>query len=128
MENKIRIHPSIQVSHRAAAKLKKIQKTVNNQICGLRFSIKQGLCGSGYEYILDFATAPEANEEVFYSEGITIFVPRENITKLQGSYIEFETQTQHCQEKEGLEKVGFKVLNPNIKGPCPCQCVKGVDL
>lgn len=118
----------VSLTTQAANKLKTLQKKTGNSKWGLRFADKRGLCGSGYEYILDIATAPQLQDEVFYSNGIPIYVPKESLNRLQGSVIEYHGPQSLDEEFETLEKKGFVVMNPNVKGPCPCACHKGVDL
>jgi iron-sulfur cluster assembly accessory protein len=99
-----------------------------NQNWGLRFADKQGFCGSGYEYIIDFASAPQPQDEVFYSHGISIYVPKESMQRLQGSIIEYHGHAHEDERLSSLEKKGFTVSNPNVKGSCPCACDRGFDI
>jgi iron-sulfur cluster assembly protein len=118
----------VSLSTQAANKLKELKQKEECQQWGLRFADKQGFCGSGYEYMIDFAFAPEPQDEIFYSHGIAIYVPKESMQRLQGSIIEYHGHA-HADERLGaLEKEGFLVSNPNIKGPCPCGCDRGFDV
>jgi iron-sulfur cluster assembly accessory protein len=122
---------SVTLTQHAAHQLKSLQKKASTQPWGLRFSTKPGLCGSGYEYMLDIAAAPDQQDVVFLSRGVSIYVPQENLKMLEGSVIEYRESDPNAQEGsacEVLAKKGFFILNPNVKGPCPCACHKGVDL
>lgn len=117
----------VSLTSEAANKLKEIKDGTQNW--GLRFADKHSLCGSGYEYLIDFASAPQSQDEVFYSQGIAIYVPKESIKRLQGSVIEFHHEHANPDQRlNALEKIGFTVSNPNIKGPCPCACDRGFDI
>jgi iron-sulfur cluster assembly accessory protein len=111
----------------AVNKLKKMQLKSGLEKSGLRFADKVGLCGSGYEYVLDLVPHPEPSDDVFYSQGISIYVPHESLKRLTGSVIDYSDQNGKGNECEISGKKGFFVLNPNVKGPCPCNCHKGVD-
>ena len=128
MKQALKHQHGVCISPDAAKKLKEMQKNHNRQTWGLRFSDKQGLCGKGFEYCLEVEAAPKSEDLVFLSEGIAIYVPKESLARLGGSLIEFQESNSSMEDKEGLEKVGFKIINPNVKGPCPCQCSRGVDL
>jgi Fe-S cluster assembly protein SufA len=128
MNKQLENNRDISLTNDAAIRLKEIQKKTNKETWGLSFSLKQGLCGSGYEYILDLMPNPQLEDQTLYSQGIPIYVSKENMSKLEGSQITFQHLADDTNEEEGLEKFGFKVLNPNVKGPCPCQCNKGFDL
>ncbi len=127
MENvdscKISLTPS------ALKKLKKLQlKSGLGKGGGLRFSDKVGLCGSGYEYVLDLVPHPEPSDDIFYFQGISIYVPKESLRRLEGSVIEYNDRSGKGNEYEISGQKGFKIENPNVKGPCPCKCFRGVDL
>jgi iron-sulfur cluster assembly accessory protein len=118
----------ISLTDRAADKLKELQQQEKKQQWGLRLAYKQGFCGKGYEYVIDFAIAPHQQDEIFYSHGFEIYVPKENMEKLQGSIIEYQDNASKDERLSALEKKGFSISNPNIKGPCPCACDRGFDL
>ncbi|MGC1879159.1 MAG: iron-sulfur cluster assembly accessory protein [Rhabdochlamydiaceae bacterium] len=117
----------ISLTTQAANKLKELKQKEDNQQWGLRFADKQGFCGSGYEYMIDFASEPLPQEEVFYSHGIPIYVPKESMQRLQGSTIQYDAHSHKDQRLSALEKIGFSVSNPNVKGDCPCGCDRGFD-
>lgn len=118
----------VSLTIQAANKLKELKKKEDSQQWGLRFADKQGFCGSGYEYVIDFASGPRPSEVVFYSNGVPIYVPEESMQRLRGSTIEYHGHSHDDQRLSTLEKTGFRVSNPNVKGPCPCACNRGFDI
>ncbi len=115
----------LSLTTQAASKLKKLLQGRKCEQSGFRFADKQGFCGSGYEHIIDLVAFPEPQDEVFCSQGIPIYIPKESIQRLRGSVID----DVHVDEQlEVLGKQGFSVFNPNIKGPCPCGCNKGFEI
>ncbi len=79
----------VSLTCKATSKLKELQKFKENAQCGIRFGIKQGFCGQGYEYVMDFAAKPESKDFVFFSEGFEIYVPDTSLSKVCGSVIDF---------------------------------------
>lgn len=117
----------VSLTEQAASKLKELKQEEKDTNWGLRFADQPGFCGKGYEYVIDFATGPTPAEEVFYSHGIPIFIPKASMPRLLGSTIEFHAQANADNRLSPLEKLGFMVSNPNVKGPCPCVCDRGFD-
>ncbi|MCB1073649.1 MAG: iron-sulfur cluster assembly accessory protein [Chlamydiales bacterium] len=101
---------TITLTETAAKKFKEILKADKKEGWGLRFGDKPGGCG-GFEYILDFAEKALDDDEVFYSQGVEVFVNRKMLHRLMGCQIDY---------LEGLMGSGFKVTNPNVKGSCSC--------
>ena len=69
---------------------------------GLRLGVKTTGC-SGMAYVIEFADAAEAGDEVF--------VDTKSLVYLDGTELDFT--------KEGLNE-GFKFNNPNEKATCGC--------
>lgn len=117
---------SISLTDKAARKLKELHPS--ETAGAIRFATKQGFCGEGYEYVMDFAAKPETNDAIFYSQDFAIFVPEESLKRLTGSVIDFDEHNALADDRlDPLQKLGFRVDNPNIKGPCPCKCTRGFD-
>ncbi len=112
----------IQLTEKAARELKKVRSKENGSHWGLKFADEQSICGEGYNYVIDFASSQEAFEEVFYSHGIEIYVPKSSVSRLQGSIIDYHPPMY----SKTLSKEWFNVKNPNAKGLCPCSCGDGV--
>lgn len=77
---------------------------------GLRIGVKKSGC-SGYAYVLDYADAPGADDEVFDAHGAKVVVAREHLAFLDGLTLDFQ--------REGLNEA-FKFRNPNVTGECGC--------
>lgn len=77
---------------------------------GLRLGVKTTGC-SGMAYVLEFADAAEAGDEVFESQGVKIFVDAKSLVYIDGTELDFS--------KEGLNE-GFKFNNPKEKATCGC--------
>jgi iron-sulfur cluster assembly protein len=77
---------------------------------GLRLGVKTTGC-SGMAYVLEFADAAEAGDEVFESQGVKIFVDAKSLVYIDGTELDFT--------KEGLNE-GFKFNNPQEKATCGC--------
>lgn len=101
---------TITVTPRAAAKFQEFAKAEGLEGVALRFGDQPGGC-SGYEYILDFSTAPEETDTIFHSGGIEIHIETAALSRLIGSEIDY---------LDGLQGAGFKISNPNARGSCGC--------
>ncbi len=101
---------TIKMTERAANKFKSILQEDNKEGWGLRFGDKPGGCG-GFEYVLDFSEQKEADDVVFTSFGIEIYVNKEALDRLMGSQIDY---------LDGLNGSGFKITNPKVKSSCSC--------
>ena len=77
---------------------------------GLRLGVKTTGC-SGMAYVLEFVDAADAQDTVFESQGVRIFVDPKSLIYLDGTELDFA--------KEGLNE-GFKFNNPNVKATCGC--------
>lgn len=106
---------TITLTKRAAEKFAFFAKEEGNPGCGLRFGDSAGGCG-GFQYILDFCDSPTDQDEVFESEGISIFVQKPMVPRLIGSVIDYV---------DGLQGAGFKISNPNVKSACSCGHSQG---
>ena len=77
---------------------------------GIRVGIKTTGC-SGLAYVLEYVDDVRAEDEVFESEGVKVFVDPKSLVYLDGTRMDFV--------KEGLNE-GFKFENPNSKAECGC--------
>ena len=77
---------------------------------GLRLGVKTTGC-SGLAYKLEFVDTTNPEDEVFNSNGITIFVDQKSLQYLDGTVLDYT--------REGLQE-GFKFTNPNVKDECGC--------
>ncbi len=76
----------------------------------LRVGVTNGGC-AGMEYVMDYAGAPEALDEVVEDNGVTILIDAKAVLFLLGSEIDYETTLLH-------EKFVFR--NPNQTDACGC--------
>ena len=77
---------------------------------GLRVGVKASGC-SGYSYVVDYADEAHADDRVFESQGVKVFVDAASLGALDGMRIDFVRQ--------GLN-VSFRFENPNVRGECGC--------
>ena len=76
----------------------------------LRVGVKNGGC-AGMEYVMDYATAPEALDEIVEDNDVTILIDAKAVLFLLGSEVDYEVTPLH-------EKFVFK--NPNQTDACGC--------
>jgi iron-sulfur cluster assembly accessory protein len=62
-------------------------------------------------YETELVEAPEADDEVFELNGVTVFIPRKDLPILNGTEIDFITV--------GLNSM-LQFRNPNVTGECGC--------
>ncbi|MBX3718266.1 MAG: iron-sulfur cluster assembly accessory protein [Parachlamydiales bacterium] len=118
----------ITLTKRAANKIIELQENLKLPSVGIRFADKIGFCGKGYDYVIDFALTSVEGDQIFYSQGIQLFVPRSSLSRLQGSILD-------CSDHQGEQtfmptrdlpiREYFDIHNPNAKGACPCACGNG---
>ena len=77
---------------------------------GLRVGIKTTGC-SGYSYVVDYADEARADDTVFESQGVKLFVDGASLPAIDGTQIDFVRQ--------GLNE-SFRFENPNVRGECGC--------
>jgi len=94
----------------SAAKRIQSQPTKRGKGYGLRIGVKKSGC-SGYAYVLDYADAPGADDEVFDAHGAKVVVAKEHLSFLNGLTLDFQ--------RDGLNEA-FKFRNPNVTGECGC--------
>jgi iron-sulfur cluster assembly protein len=77
---------------------------------GLRVGVKPAGC-SGFRYVVDYADQPQADDLVFESRGVKVFVDGASLSAIDGMRIDFVRQ--------GLNE-SFRFENPNVRGECGC--------
>jgi iron-sulfur cluster assembly protein len=77
---------------------------------GLRFGVRTTGC-SGLAYKLEYVDDCTAEDSVFESHGIKVFVDPKSLPYIDGTELDFA--------REGLNE-GFKFRNPNVKDECGC--------
>jgi len=77
---------------------------------GLRFGVRTTGC-SGMAYKLEYVDEAEADDVVFESHGVKVYVDAKSLPYLDGTELDYA--------REGLNE-GFKFFNPNVKDACGC--------
>lgn len=98
----------VRLTDAAAARVREIM--VERGMGYLRVGVTNGGC-AGMEYVMDYAEAPEALDEVVEDNGVTILIDAKAVLFLLGSEIDYETTLLH-------EKFVFR--NPNQTDACGC--------
>jgi len=100
----------IQITEKAAGKVKEIMSSQDPAPAGLRISVVGGGC-SGFSYSMAFENAPGMLDKTYSFGGLKVFVDQASLLYLDGAEVDFV---------ESLEGSGFKFNNPNVKSTCGC--------
>lgn len=100
----------IEISERAAVRLRALVTEKGTPNGGLRLGVKGGGC-SGLTYFVDWAAEPARLDQVFEREGARVFVDPKSARFLQGTTVEWQQTLMHS---------GFVFKNPNVKNACGC--------
>jgi len=103
---------SVVLTEAAAAQIRTFaaQDGTDLSTAGVRVALLPGGC-SGFKYIITIEERPAAEDTVFVSCGVRIFVDDFSSQYLNGTIIDFV--------REDMQS-GFKFNNPNAKGGCGC--------
>ncbi|MES2759431.1 MAG: iron-sulfur cluster assembly protein IscA [Pseudomonadota bacterium] len=77
---------------------------------GLRFGVRTTGC-SGLAYKLEYVDEAAAEDQIFESHGVKVFVDPKSLPYIDGTELDFT--------REGLNE-GFKFRNPHVKDECGC--------
>lgn len=94
----------------AAARVKEIMADAEGGVIGLKVGVKKGGC-AGMEYVMEYARAREALDEIVEDKGVTIMIEPKAILFLLGTEIDFVAEK--LSEK-------FVFNNPNQTDACGC--------
>ena len=100
----------IQITEKAAGKVKEIMSTQDPAPAGLRISVVGGGC-SGFSYSMAFENAPNMLDKTYNYDGLKIFIDQASMLYLDGAQVDYV---------ETLEGSGFKFNNPQVKSTCGC--------
>lgn len=101
---------AVSLTDRAASRMQEIMANADENFIGVKIGVKNGGC-AGMEYVMDYATAPEALDEVVEDNGVTILIDAKAVLFLLGSEVDYEVTPLH-------EKFVFR--NPNQTDACGC--------
>lgn len=107
--NENKVYAGISATPAAAARIVTVISKRGKGI-GLRLGVQTTGC-SGLGYKLEFVDSANADDKVFESNGIKIFVDAKSLQYIDGTVLDYV--------KEGLQE-GFKFTNPNAKDECGC--------
>jgi iron-sulfur cluster assembly accessory protein len=99
----------VSLSESAAQRILTIVRT-DPAVGGLRIAVEGGGC-SGFQYDIQLAPGPEAEDLVIERDGARLFVDAVSVPYLAGAEIEWADE---------LIGASFKVRNPNAKTSCGC--------
>jgi iron-sulfur cluster assembly accessory protein len=99
----------INITDRAAEKIKKLLAAEKKEGQGLRLKVVEGGC-SGLENKMNF-DAPCAEDKVFEKDGAKVLVDMKSLLYLDGTELDY---------KEELMQSGFVLQNPNVTRSCGC--------
>lgn len=114
----------VTLTEKAAAKIKEILLGEGRDRFAVKFADHPAACGAGFEYVFEPASQSNPSDRIFYSHGIEIYVPNSCIERLLGCLIDFE-EGFIDENFKGLIKLGFTIVNPNVKTTCECGCSAG---
>src|SRR5579863_5519192 len=100
----------VTLSDRAAERVKEIMERAEKPYAGLRVGVKNGGC-AGQEYVMEYAEAAAALDEVVEDKGVTILVDPKAVLFLIGTEIDYEV-TRIASK--------FVFRNPNETDACGC--------
>ena len=100
----------IEISEKAAARIRAISAEKGTPQGGLRLGVKGGGC-SGLSYFIDWAASPSKFDQIVERDGARVFVDPKSAVFLQGTLIDYQSS---------LMQSGFVFKNPNVKSACGC--------
>ena len=101
---------AIEISEKAAVRIRKMSAEKNTPRGGLRLGVKGGGC-SGLSYFIDWAKEPAKLDQVIERDGARVFVDPKSAVFLEGTTIDWQ---------QTLMQTGFVFRNPNVKSACGC--------
>ncbi|MEE9286071.1 MAG: iron-sulfur cluster insertion protein ErpA [Dehalococcoidia bacterium] len=102
--------PTVFISEKAAAQIKKLAVKEGQTDHGIRVAVKGGGC-SGLTYQLALENQQRDGDKVYEQYGVRLFVDKKSVIYLVGTQLDFS---------DGLNGKGFVFENPNAKTTCGC--------
>ena len=100
----------VTLTEAAAERVREIMGKAEEPYAGLRVGVKNGGC-AGQEYVLEYARAANALDEVVEDKGVTILVEPKAVLFLIGTEIDYEVNKLSAK---------FTFRNPNETDACGC--------
>ncbi|AZG08650.1 iron-sulfur cluster assembly protein IscA [Pigmentiphaga sp. H8] len=100
---------SVTLTERAARHVSRYLQKRGKGI-GLRLGVRTTGC-SGLAYKLEYVDEAQAEDQVFESQGVKVYIDPKSLPYLAGTELDYA--------REGLNE-GFKFNNPNEKASCGC--------
>ncbi|HEY1561205.1 MAG TPA: iron-sulfur cluster assembly accessory protein [Caulobacteraceae bacterium] len=100
----------VTLTEAAASRVREIMARAEKPYAGLRVGVKNGGC-AGQEYVLEYAEAAEALDEIVEDKGVRILIEPKAVLFLLGSEIDYETTRLAAR---------FVFHNPNETDACGC--------
>jgi iron-sulfur cluster assembly protein len=100
----------VTLTDRAAERVREIMARTDKPLVGLRVGVKNGGC-AGQEYVLEYAEAANALDEVVEDKGVTILVEPKAVLFLIGTEVDYEVTKLSAK---------FVFRNPNETDACGC--------
>jgi iron-sulfur cluster assembly protein len=101
---------AIQLTESAVQHVRRMLQQHEGSI-GLRLGTRRSGC-SGFAYVVDYASAIEADDTVFESGGVKVLVDKSSLPHLDGMTVN--------NVKNGLLSEGLEFINPNARSSCGC--------
>jgi iron-sulfur cluster assembly protein len=101
---------TIEITEKAADKVRKFAAEKGMEKFGLKVAVKGGGC-SGLTYVLDIVEGAEEDDKVIVHHGVEVYVPKKAFVFLAGTVLDFS---------DGLNGKGFEFSNPNAAKTCGC--------
>ncbi len=100
----------VSLTDAAAERVQSIRSRAEKPYAGLRVGVKNGGC-AGQEYVLEYAEAANALDEVVEDKGVRILIEPKAVLFLIGTEIDYETSRLASK---------FVFRNPNETDACGC--------
>ena len=100
----------VQITTKAADKLKEMIEKNNKQGSGMRVQVVPGGC-AGFQYGFDFETQKKEDDTVLVVNGVEFYIDSQSMMHLRGARIDYI---------DTLQESGFRISNPNASSGCGC--------